>query len=410
MADTEKPIGVLYVCPRAHRAGHAPLAVVRESEALARAGARVCVLTFEGILCQSETGTLRQEQVVATGGRLGRGIACRWLGAMPGGRHLVWFLEQFVTIVAAARRSKSSGYDVIYLRDGDPFVFIPFLLGSVTRGHRWAISLVGVVGKRTFGSMPNRVIGARIWKSVYRRAMSRNRFILVCENEYVRQYYEAEFMQGVFSGRVAVLPAKAERAASYVSKEEARGHLGLPQDKPVLLHFGAIHAGKDVETVLKGIRDVPGAGFVHAGEVTSGADPGRLAERYALGDRVTVMNRYVPEEEKHYFFCAADAIALSYKADFLQTASMLWEAARFGVPAIASDVGELGELVRRHGIGVVFEAEDARSFATSLSRFLALEDEAREAMRVNCRRFRDEYSTDDWGLTCLRILERLCAE
>ena len=324
---------------------------------------------------------------------------------------MVSFLEQAATTVAGARLSGASGYDVIYLRDADPFVFIPFVLSLFSRGRRWALSLAGTVGKGLYGSLPNRLIASPvIWGPVYRRAVSRNRFVLLCESEYVRQYLEEEFMRAMFSGKVEVLPPKIEKAATYVSKKEARRHLGLPDDGFVLLHFGTLHPGKDVETVVKGLRDLPGVFLVHAGEVAGGGDPGRLVELHGISARATVIDRYVPEDEKRLFFCAADAIALSYRADFMQSVSMLWEAARFSVPAIASDVGELGEAVKRYGVGLVFEAEDPRSFAGSLSRFMALGDDAREAMARNCEELCDEFPTDDWTRRLVGILEGLSTE
>jgi hypothetical protein len=172
MARTEEPISVLYVCPRAHRAGHAPLAAVRESAALARAGARVCLLTFQGILDGAAPPNIPQRTVVPGWARFPLRVAGRFLDAMPKGSYVVCFLEQAATTVAGARLSRSSGYDVIYLRDADPFVFIPFVLSLFSRGRRWALSLAGTVGKGLYGSLPNRLIASPvIWGRVYRRAL-----------------------------------------------------------------------------------------------------------------------------------------------------------------------------------------------------------------------------------------------
>ena len=123
---------------------------------------------------------------------------------------------------------------------------------------------------------------------------------------------------------------------------------------------------------------------------------------------MVIKDYYIPEVEKQYYFAAADAIILSYKKDFTQTASMLWEAARFRVPAIASDSGELGELVNGYQTGLVFKAEDATSLKETLSHLLTLSQSQKETIRRNCENFRDEFSLDDWAHKCQDIFKGLC--
>jgi glycosyltransferase involved in cell wall biosynthesis len=370
MAKSEKGIRVLYVCPWAHHAGHYPQAVIKEPSALFEAGAQISVCTFKGILDEKEPQIIPHRTVVS--GWLGFpvGILTKVLHFTPGARTLADLSEFVATSFLAVKLRKSLRYDIIYLRDGDPFIFVPFLLGLVSKHHRWAISLMGIVRERPSASLPYRLINSPIWKPIYRRGFSKNRFVFLCQNTHIKDYFETKFLQGMLSGRVRVVPMGVEKTTIYIPRKEAREYLGLQEDKVVFLHFGALHPGKDILTVLNAIKDVPNVLLIHAGKVTSSIDLINLVQHYSLEDRVIIKDYYIPEAEKQYYFAAADAMILSYKRDFSQTASLLWEAARFNLPAIASDSGELGQLVKKYKIGLVFKAEDVASLRDAISHFL----------------------------------------
>ena len=408
MAESEKGIRILYVCPLAHWAGHQPQAVTKESSALLKAGAEVSICTFRGILDQREPQTLPHRTVVSSWTGFPIGIAARLLHIIPKGKNLAWFLEQLATIYLAVKLRKTFKYDVIYLRDGDPFIFISLVLGLVLKHYRWAINLIGVKSVRSPGSLFYRFINAPFWKPIYHRSLCQNRFTFICENRYTKDYFETYLLDGILSGRVRVVPIGVEKAAGKVPKREARQYLNLPEDKTIFLNFGALHPGKDIETVLSAIRDVTDVLLVHAGEVAPQVNLIQLVERYGLQSRLIIRDCYIPETEKPYYFAASDAIILSYKRDFWQTASMLWEAAKFRLPAIASESGELGELTEQYGIGTIFKAEDASSLKKALSAFLGYSQRERETMASNCEKLCDDFSLDSWAQNCLEIFGQLC--
>lgn len=411
MAELGRAIRVLYVCPLAHCAGHPPQTAINESSALVKAGAEVSLCTFRGILGQKEPQIIPHRTVVSSWIGFPLGILTHLLRVSlktKPTKGLAWFLENLSTLFLAVRLRKTLRYDVIYLRDGDPFIFIPFALGLVFKHYRWVISLIGVVGKTSPPSLFNRFINNPIWKPIYRRSLAKNQFIFHCENKYTKDYFETNFLDGILSGRVSVVPVGIEQTASNVPQKEARRYLGLPQNKVIFLHFGALHAGKDIETVLVALKNVSNTILIHAGKVTSSVDLTHLIQHCGLQNRVIIKDYYIPEAEKQYYFGAADATILSYKRDFLQTASMLWEAAKFSSPTIASDVGELGELVKKHKIGLVFEAEDATSLKGALLHFLNSSQSERETMRSSCEKFCGEFSLGAWAQKCIGIFTELC--
>jgi glycosyltransferase involved in cell wall biosynthesis len=194
-----------------------------------------------------------------------------------------------------------------------------------------------------------------------------------------------------------------------ISKKEARKRLGLPQDKTVFLSFGVPHPGKDLEAVFRALKDVPGVFLVQAGKsaFSVGHNPTKLAQDYAVTDRVVINDNYISEEEKPLYFLAADAVVLSYTKQFLSTASLLWEACIFGIPVIASNQGQLGELVRAFQVGLLFEAQDATSLREAMIDFTHLGRDEIESLKKNCQKFSGEFSIDKWARKCLEVYEGL---
>jgi len=385
-----------------------PQAVIRESSALLEAGAQVSVCTFRGVLDQEEPLVVPHR--TAASGWLGCPLAviAHLLGSLPGGTNLARFVEHVATVGLAVRLRKPLGYDVIYLRDGDPFIFVPFVLGLVLRDYRWAISLLGTRSVRSSRSLFGKLVGSRVWKPVYRRSFSRNRFSFICGNGHLKNYFEADFLDGMFSGKVNVVPEGLERTAKHMARGEARQRLGLPQDRLVFLHFGALHPDKDIETILAAIRDMPDALLVHAGKVGEQVDLTALVRRSGLQGRVIIRDHYIPESEKPCYFASADAAILSYKSDDPMVCGTLREAARFRLPAIGSNVGEVGELIESYGLGLVFEAESATSLGIALSEFSGSSQQKRASMAANCERFCDDFSSAAWARNYMKVLVEFC--
>jgi len=86
----------------------------------------------------------------------------------------------------------------------------------------------------------------------------------------------------------------------------------------------------------------------------------------------------------------------------------LREAARFRLPAIGSNVGELGELIESYGLGLVFEAESATSLGIALSEFSGSSQQERATMAGNCERFCDDFSSAAWAHNHMKVLVELC--
>jgi len=419
----KKNFKVLYVCPFAHYTGHFSWAAVHEPLALTHAGVEVELLTFCGVTDEAEVKV--PQSIARQHIRLGMPLyhLANFFRRWKGIGFVSMFLEAFLTLAVAIRLKQKAGYDIIHLRDGEPFLFLPHLLSLGRHDYDWVISLTGsnfidnppllAALRQKFRlllyAIYFKTIHCSLWKPVYQRSLARNNFLFVTQNETIKQLSET-YMEGVLSGKVLCLPLGADKVDRAISREDARRHFGLPLDKTVFLSFGFLHAGKDTEVICRALKDIPDAFLLHGGAEGTGKDSlmlSSLVVQHSMKDKAMIKEHYIAEEEKPFYFFAADAVILSYTRQFLSTTSLLWQACRFGTPVIASDNGQLKELVESYQPGLLFKAQDADSLRAAVTNFMKLKPAEIKRMKDNCNRFASEFSHETWAQRCLEIYAKL---
>jgi glycosyltransferase involved in cell wall biosynthesis len=398
---------ILYVCPMAHSSYHPRSRTIRETAVFLKAGLEVSLCTFKGLEGEEISPEIVHKTVVSSWFGLLFRICTPLEKAGRPGYMLAGFLEKFATLCLAFQLRGNLKYDVLYLRDGDSLIAEQLIPGLFTRNLRWAVSIIASNTAHPPNKWLYRVINAPLWKPLYRRAMGKNRYLFFCENQHVKDLLEKDHLQGILAGRVKMLQCPIIQPEEQLPRRQAREKLGLPENRTVLLHFGTLHAGKDIETVLAAVSGLDGVLLVHVGYVEPWYDLRGIIERYNLGDQIRTKEQYVSEEEKNDYFAAADAIILSYKKTFKQNASMLWEAAASGLPVIASDGGEMAQLVGSYQTGLVFAAEEAGSLRETIKIFMDLSREERERMSLNFGPFCDKYSMKAWVAGCVDMFTEL---
>jgi len=133
---------------------------------------------------------------------------------------------------------------------------------------------------------------------------------------------------------------------------------------PMVLFFGRIRRYKGIEVLISAARriaaELPGVRFVIAG------DPDReskllLAEAASLCD---VRARYVPVIEAAQLFVDAKVLVLPYTE--ASQSGVLSVASTFGLPVVATDVGELGATVAEYKTGILVPAGDSEALAGAI--------------------------------------------
>lgn len=411
---TDTRIRCLYVCPYAHYPGHFAAAAIQETQALAEAGVDIQLLTFGGVIGDAKIKV--PHIVVFTPTNINRPVHyfIKLLRKWTISRWIVMFFETLATLSRAVILRGKKEVDIIHLRDGEPFLFLSHLLSLPFRNYCWVISLTASniyppkpkTFKQFVYTLGVRFVNSSIWKPLYRISLARNGFVFLTQNETAQRGYDS-YLGGIFEGKVIYLPLGSDRVGTIVEKNKARRKLKLPLDRPIFLSFGAPHSGKDLDTIFNAASQLPNACLVHAGSqaFSLGSDTTNLAEKYGEPNKVIIRDQYITEEEKPYYFFAADAVILSYTRKFLSTSSLLWEACRFGIPVIASDNGQLGDLVETYNVGLLFEAEEFASLRKAMAHFVKLKPKQIDLFRRKCKRFANEFSLDKWAHVCVEIYQ-----
>jgi D-inositol-3-phosphate glycosyltransferase len=183
---------------------------------------------------------------------------------------------------------------------------------------------------------------------------------------------------GVSPDRVAVIPFGINILVpdTELTTTEAKRRLGIQADERVILFYGRIVPYKGLECLVEAFhrlapRDAR-VRLIIAGEPMKGFEGYMETIRKAIAanegsERILCRLEFIPDHETELYFKAADVLALPYKNIF--ESGVLFLAYRFGLPAVASDVGSFGEELAEGRAGLVFESGSSTALADTLGAF-----------------------------------------
>jgi glycosyltransferase involved in cell wall biosynthesis len=151
--------------------------------------------------------------------------------------------------------------------------------------------------------------------------------------------------------------------------------VAVPEDRPLLLFCGFVRPYKGLDVLLDALPLVLAERPVHllvAGEFWSSNSPyqGQIA-RLGLEKAVTILNRYLTNEELSACIAQAAVVVLPYRT---ATQSAVIQTA-FGqnTPVITTNVGGLPEVVDNGRTGLIVPPENPPLLAQAINRFFAEE-------------------------------------
>jgi len=379
-----------------------------EPVALQARGHEVLLVTFQGIIDKSIPKTAHIE--VAYSARVKNILhKIRQVTLL---RWPLMLLETFRTLSLALRIYEQQHFDVIYVRDGDPFLFVPFLL--TIRHWRRVNMLVSVTGSVLFApqhstytklrspltsvySLALSAVAHGAWRPLYSRCLSKHNIRLVTQNDKSAAAFR-ECIGEVFHDYVVRINRGVDEVCQPCELHLSRQQLRL-DEAFTILSFGAPHQGKNLDVVFQAASKLLNVQVVHGGMhvYSLGGNPADMVIKYNLEKRAKVFDYFIPEDKKPLFFGAANVVVLSYTKVFASTSSMLLEAAKFGVPVIASNNHPLGDDVLRYGLGLCFEAENVDSLVSTIKAFRGLDAATREQMRKNGVQYAANNSINKWA-------------
>jgi glycosyltransferase involved in cell wall biosynthesis len=233
--------------------------------------------------------------------------------------------------------------------------------------------------------------------------------ILFVHTERIKEVVLRALQLELFADRCVVVPDPLPDAIfspdQDISKQVCRAQLGLPQERIVLLYFGELRGSKGPDVLLKAVPLLPPEVLVvFAGRPMKGLplDWEQEVTTQGVAARVRLDLGRVPDALVSVYFQAADAVVLPYRRSFLGTSGVLQRAAGAKKPVIATDAGEIGDLVRRHGLGLVVDPEDPRQLADAINYYVS----KREVIDVDVATHASLYiSQNHWRQTGALVLK-----
>jgi glycosyltransferase involved in cell wall biosynthesis len=194
----------------------------------------------------------------------------------------------------------------------------------------------------------------------------------------------------IYSGFHPTYSALAELGPER-SREEACHQLGLDSGRPVALFFGFVRPYKGLRYLLEAVPSVlqeVDLQLVIAGEFWDDKQEYLdLIARLDIGRALTIVDRYVPNEELGFYFGAADVVVLPYLSVTQSGIAQL--AYGFGKPVITTRVGDLPEVVQHERTGLIVPPADSGALSAALRRFFACDA---ERMRDEVLARREQFS------------------
>ena len=227
------------------------------------------------------------------------------------------------------------------------------------RGLAIVMTIHNIIEHRYFNNI-HRFIEVHFMKSA-----SRSCDALLVHSEGLREAL-SDFLDGVHSP-IHVTPHGAWRAAG----RSVRPMRAVDGPRERLLFFGVIRPNKGLHVLLRALELLPQCDLTVAGEPVEPCyfeQVRDLARRLPPG-RVELIDRFIGEQEVADLFGRSSLVVLPYTS-FAAQSGVLHQALAHARPVVTSDVGALGESVRRWGVGEVAPPGDERALARAIEQAL----------------------------------------
>jgi D-inositol-3-phosphate glycosyltransferase len=400
-------VNIFIVEPYTQSPGHFERWAVRTCDALARLGNDVTLVTHHGISPHSGRGS--HPFAVLQAARDGTGLSdwryhrgkIRMNSFRTFFRREMWELRTFRLAVSATRRQP---FSIAHFHDADPILLTFIINLSLPPGRRKTRPvIVFAVHEMVRFSMPQSV-KRRAYYWFYRRCLGR----LIRRDADGVVVFDPSIKQGLIdyfgfneelADRIRVVPHGIGDAVEILSKEEARRRLKLDPTQTVFLVFGILRKDKRLDVAIEATKGLPGCRLIIAGgphDFTE-ATVKELIQQKGCEQWVSAEIAYLPEERMHAYFSACDAVVIPYDKSFKGQSGILTLACAHRRAMIASDVGILGDAVRKHALGFAVEPESVSALRKGILRFLSLTAEERGRMEQCVRSYAELMS---WDSTC----------
>jgi glycosyltransferase involved in cell wall biosynthesis len=184
-------------------------------------------------------------------------------------------------------------------------------------------------------------------------------------------------LQGIVENKLRIIPNGV-----FPVTEKAHGGESV-------LYVGRLIKAKGVDYLIAAMMNCPDQKLLIVGD---GPEMGRLKQQARAMDNITFVGRVSPDQVSNYI-CKAKVLVLpSLRDEGLP--NVILEAMAHGVPALATNVAGVPELVKDGETGFLIERGNATELAYYI-RKLAYDEQLRTQLGRNCLRVVEQYTWDN---------------
>ena len=174
-----------------------------------------------------------------------------------------------------------------------------------------------------------------------------------------------------------------------ISQNNARELLQL--NKPTILFFGFVRKYKGLDLLLKAFPKVLEQIDIHlliVGEFWQDKDDYlQLISKLNLEKNISIVDKYIPNEEVGTYFSAANLLVMPYKS--VTGSAVVQLSYSFGLPVLVSKIGALAEIVKENETGFLVPENDVEEISKKIVHYFKdnCEPDFREAVKQDSHRF-----------------------
>jgi glycosyltransferase involved in cell wall biosynthesis len=168
--------------------------------------------------------------------------------------------------------------------------------------------------------------------------------------------------------QLTVIPHGLYDQYQKIDATEARARLGIREDF-VILFFGLLRPYKGLRYLIQAFESLPPdileqSHLLVAGEPWEDQESVRLIEESPEGNHITLLGRYVDDNEISMIFSAANVLVLPYTR--ASQSGVAHIAMSFGLPIIASDIGAFIESLGKYKGCIFVKSENTNDLSEAL--------------------------------------------
>ena len=175
----------------------------------------------------------------------------------------------------------------------------------------------------------------------------------------------------------------------------------------MVLYFGLVRKYKGIEHLIKAVDKVLeklDVRFLIVGEFyVKKKEYLELVNSIRRFHKVTIVDRYIPDEEVSTYFSAADVVVLPYVS--ATQSGIVKIAYHFEVPCIVTNVGGLKEDVKDGETGFVVEPGSELSLAEAIVKYF--KDDCEQRFRENIKATKSKYSWERFVSDLMELYREL---